>query len=230
MNHDRRICRVGYAMNAKKLRRSASPSGPVTASRSCGEVGTPGSPAVRNKPWSGGGLADIFLSQPSDTETEDESQEEIVRFSAFSFDDVDDLNLSSVKEFQVLIHKLTDDIEKGDPVDRLRSMQCYLLSNKCVLVDPFDAVHLVTSRVRTCNLLQSIIDKQLIPSFSIPKFGLLNKKDDLVQVLQENNITFPVICKPVEACGTPSAHSMVCVFVFFSCVSIKLTSSCLFIF
>ena len=320
---EKRVCRVGYAMNAKKLRKSHAPAVDTVTEPVQSSLGSPvplasSSSCVAPKrrlngrvsrPWRGGGLADILVSQPSDTEAEEgmdddsensDCEERIVRFYPFVFPTSNTSTGESVAEtvavretvigeregdsvgesedderederqkeaFQVLIHKLTDDIEKGDPVGRLNALKRYIerermkgcrrrdrdsdrdsveqggrvrvkiVGREVILVDPFEAVSKVTSRTRTCDTLRSIIHQyhtlppslsphtlshslnhtlslssSPLPPFTIPRYIIVNKEmsdDDILLAMREHSLTFPVICKPVEACGTPHSHSMV---------------------
>lgn len=54
--------------------------------------------------------------------------------------------------------------------------------------------------------------------FRQPKFLLVEELGSLVPLFLASGLRFPVICKPLEACGTPNSHSMVsnvpiCVFL-----------------
>lgn len=282
---EKRVCRVGYAMNAKKLRKSHPVPNPTEGSSKEETVQVTSSssssaPKRRlngqvNRPWRGGGLADILVSQPSDTEAEEDladsensdCEDRVVRFYPFKFPNTQSTQTAGLQEseqeetkqqredFQVLIHKLTDDIEKKDPVGRLSLIRKYIEKERgyeVVLVDPFEAVANVTSRSRTCETLKGIIQrmsclsspssssyatslftslrsqtpamKSLKAPFSIPRYILVEREmsdETVLEAMQENALTFPVICKPVEACGTPNSHSMVSeqmLFFFFSSV------------
>lgn len=46
--------------------------------------------------------------------------------------------------------------------------------------------------------------------FSQPKFLIVTQKEKIHEIFLKSNLRFPVICKPIEACGTPNSHSMVC--------------------
>lgn len=92
MGPPHQLCRVGYALNAKKLRRAAS-----SPERRWGEN-------VSHPVWRGGGLADILEIEPS--------AGELVQFIPWDPDTPPD----SEPNFHVIIHKLTEDIEsEGSP-------------------------------------------------------------------------------------------------------------------
>ena len=77
------------------------------------------------------------------------------------------------------------------------------------------AVQLVISRARSCERLGNIQQRlgELCP-FSQPKFIVVNDEEQAVEInilhqMALEGFSFPVICKPVEACGTPNSHCMV---------------------
>jgi len=137
------------------------------------------------------------------------------------------LSAAEHPHYDVIIHKLTEDIGIGDEVkdnddtvmnNKILDIELYLkIHPSTVIVDPVNAVRKVTSRARTCSTLASIQansgDKNC--PFNQPKFILLYEKSsltssvDVLSELKKENIDFPVICKPIVACGTTNSHSMV---------------------
>jgi Inositol 1,3,4-trisphosphate 5/6-kinase pre-ATP-grasp domain/Inositol 1,3,4-trisphosphate 5/6-kinase ATP-grasp domain len=119
-------------------------------------------------------------------------------------------------EFDVIFHKLTEDIDRVDSVDKIGALNAYLASHpKTVIVDPLEAVRKVTSRARCCETLANIIKKlSLRCPFTQPKFVLVESErvdlnGHILDLIAAKGFGFPVICKPVEACGTPNSHRMV---------------------
>ena len=133
--------------------------------------------------------------------------------------------------FHVIIHKLTEEIDRKEPSEKILALQEYLrLHPSTVIVDSFAAVHLVTSRARSCEALGRIIQRRHLEfarsntnvyshdrsarCFSQPKFVAVRPEDHMMgpdkimRMMNEAGFGFPVICKPVEACGTPNSHSM----------------------
>jgi hypothetical protein len=45
--------------------------------------------------------------------------------------------------------------------------------------------------------------------FSQPKYLIVEDISRIISMFRASGLQFPVICKPVEACGTPTSHSMV---------------------
>lgn len=95
-------------------------------------------------------------------------------------------------------------------------MNSYLASHpKTVIVDPLDAVRKVISRARCCESLANIIKKLSFRCpFTQPKFVLVESErfdlsGHILDLIAAEGFGFPVICKPVEACGTPNSHRMV---------------------
>lgn len=181
----------------------------------------------KRKIWRGGGLADILVSS-----AEDEDEMLSVKFVAWD----PDADPAAQPSVHVLIHKLTEDIEReaqgvlsgGEseedtssdrsrgPPRRLEALRRYLAHHgQTVLVDPLPAVRLVTSRGRTVQQLRAIQDRLGRASpFSQPDFLILDalpahSPAQVAQLMTQQNLKFPVICKPLEACGTAVSHSMV---------------------
>jgi hypothetical protein len=179
------ICNVGYALNPKKLRKS--------------EVANNG----LKSEWAGGGLADILQIHHCETGNE-------CVFTAWD----PQIPPEFQPEFHVIIHKLTEDIEREDSKEKLEALQKYLIHYpNTKIVDPVESVRKVTSRIRTIENLQNA---QLTAScqspFSQPLFHFVTKDMTTVEIkldLKRKRIDYPVICKPIEACGTPDSHSMV---------------------
>lgn len=193
-----KICKVGYALNPKKLRRSDSTTNP------------------KSKPqfteWNGGGLADILEIQPDLSSLDTLTEADLVSFAPWDYD----RPLESQPDFDVIIHKLTEDIEKEDSKEKIAALENYLKSHpQTKIVDPIESVRKVTSRARTVEYIDSLqasLGKEKCP-FTQPAYAIvwkdMTKNEDIITLLKEKNIRYPVICKPIEACGTPNSHSMV---------------------
>lgn len=216
---------VGYALNAKKLRKGHNSTN-IIVKRSSSENSVykdlSSSEINSLQHWQGGGLADILENAAIySTGDGDNPNIKFIPWNPF-------LPLNQQPHFDVLIHKLTEDIgasdedpsEKQKENSKLIALTAYLkLHSSTVLVDPIMAVKKVTSRARTCATLALIQNKtgsQRCP-FSQPKFIILEAADkndpfnesDVLEALVKKNINFPVICKPVVACGTSNSHNMV---------------------
>ena len=255
------ICRVGYALNAKKLRKgedSDKEKSKSVHSLSDLFLGKSSGPACKKRTetsiWRGGGLADIISDGeaiegvqfiPWDYEVPIHQQVIYFLFDVHYFivslsiffspsherDLIDDLMSESQPTFHVIIHKLTEEIDRKGPSEKIFALQEYLrLHPATVIVDSFDAVHVVTNRARSCEALGRIIqrrylwfarpntnittDRLSVSCFSQPKFVVVQPEDhamgpdQIMRMMNEAGFSFPVICKPVEACGTPNSHSM----------------------
>lgn len=183
---------VGFALNPKKLRKSSNSS--------------------PNSHWQGGGLADIVYST---------STYENVVFVPWNPEYMNKKQSNSDTQcYDVIIHKLTEDIlQNGERSQKLNVLKSYLLEHpRTILIDPIESVQNVLSRLTTFHMLKSILDEQKClgnsPSFTIPNFVALDRRLDaevILQLLEDACITLPVICKPIDACGTPNSHHLVVV-------------------
>lgn len=116
----------------------------------------------------------------------------------------------------MIVHKLTEDIDRKESIEKISALKSYLeYYPKTVIVDSLDAVRKVVSRRRCCEGLANIIErlKSDCP-FSQPNFFIIESEEDasarnVLQLMNQKGIGFPVMCKPVEACGTPNSHKMV---------------------
>ena len=116
----------------------------------------------------------------------------------------------------MIIHKLTEDIDRKESAEKINALNAYLAAHQQTsIVDPLEAVRKVISRARCCESLAKIINKLGANCpFTQPRFVLVdaereNLADYIQQMMAIEGFTFPVICKPVEACGTPNSHRMV---------------------
>lgn len=204
---------VGYALNAKKLRKSSH--GTIFHLQTSRETGS----SVGK--WQGGGLADILENDNKALSVQGNGYP-VVKFVQWN----SQLLASEHPHYDVIIHKLTEDIGIGDEIrdkeivmnKKILDLELYLkIHPSTVIVDPILSVRKVTSRARTCSTLASIQSKageEKCP-FNQPKFIMLYEKSsstsnlDVLSDMKKENINFPVICKPIVACGTTNSHSMV---------------------
>jgi hypothetical protein len=183
--------RVGYALNPKKLRK------PIKTEK-IKQQQVSSSTAVRK--WAGGGLADI-LAEPC--------LEDGLLFQAWDPEQLPE----NQPFFHLIIHKLTEDIDREDSRGKIAALEMYLRHYpSCRLVDPLDAVRKVISRARTCQHLGAIESRlgNQCP-FRQPRYLTVSEFDSVSTVRQrlaDANFRWPVICKPIEACGTPKSHEM----------------------
>lgn len=191
--------RIGYALNPKKLRKpnDSSPKR-LRLDGDDENLSNNDDKAVKEVvPWSGGGLADFLMN----------SHDSAIDFA--SWDPSIEPELQPF--FHVIVHKLTEDIEKEESRDKLTALTHYLdYHHGSKLLDPLDAVRMVTSRMRTCSRLSSI--EELLGSvspFNQPKhIFLTSNRTNNEQLLNDAHLHFPLICKSFEACGTASSHAM----------------------
>ncbi|RYG96151.1 hypothetical protein EON65_54850 [archaeon] len=194
------VCRVGYALNAKKLRRAAS----VTDEDKTKEKDSKNT-LKSSQTWRGGGLADILELEPDST-----SPDELVQFIPYDFDSP----VHEMPHFHVIIHKLTEDIDNPSSLSKITSLETYLHNHPTtIMVDPISSVKKVINRHETCRYLANIREKLASACpFDQPAFILIREEDSdeaIASQIDKLQIRFPVICKPLEACGTPNSHRMV---------------------
>lgn len=153
-------------------------------------------------PWTGGGLADLMSASVEETKG--------IRFVAWD----PDTPVQLQPKFDLIIHKLTEDIEKPESSAKLQALDEYL--NKypsTVIVDPISAVSKVTSRIRTNECLSNVqLRRGRSCPFRLPRSVVVQDgatPDEVIYQLEQKGLQFPVICKPVQACGTPDSHRMV---------------------
>ena len=185
--------RVSYALNPKKMRESESRG--------------------NSNEWRGGGLADIISSVEGD-----------IIFTPFDFTlnsyDQTTTTDNNDNKIDLIIHKMTEELEQdGSKNEKLLAIEQYLKTHpNTILIDPLDAVKSVTSRQRCCYNLQHITMNFNILHINYkltqPKYFIINNINELesnhfLTLMKRESISFPVICKPVTACGSPDAHSMV---------------------
>lgn len=203
-------CIVGYALNAKKLRKSSHGGMENTC-----ESGEPvkfellGKRKSSEYNWKGGGLSDILESSlPLPGNVISDS----VAFVQLDYE----VPLASQPKCDVIIHKLTEDIDNNskESIAKLKAIDSYLKEYpQTVIVDPICCVRKVISRARTCAHLSNIEQKMgtscsfAQPAYIIAEEGVGTGR--IAQQLSEGGLSYPVICKPIQACGTPHSHNMV---------------------
>lgn len=237
------ICIVGYALNAKKLRKSSKcevikeithinnetninikPSIMIiNPLNQCNPIDDCTSSDILDNvnnsimEWHGGGLADILLVNTNSnnqitSSSSTTNADNIVQFIPWDYE----IPIENQAKFHVIIHKLTEDIDKLDKesIEKMKALESYLQTyTDTVIIDSIDAVRKVINREKTCIYLTNIQSKlQDKCPFTIPNYMIINRAttiDDIMDRFITQHLEFPVICKPLVACGTPDSHSMV---------------------
>ena len=184
-------CLVGYALNSKKLRPSEGKHDFVVAAR----------PPAAN--WCGGGLADI-LDANSDGSGG-------VKFQLWD----PAVPVAQQPKFHIIVHKLTEDLGGGggsvdkSSASKIALLKEYLLANPSTkIVDPIESVRNVVSRELTCRALDRTLGAQQ-PKYFIHRHCASGANSvEFLASMREHGLDFPLICKPVSACGTPASHQM----------------------
>lgn len=122
----------------------------------------------------------------------------------------------------IILHKLSDDIMfrevRPEGHERLSWIEAYLAGHpETVIVDPIDKVASVINRVTTLELLTEAYQKHGAaggmprpPRFTVVH-NIETQPEGASEVIPGSGLAFPVICKPVEACGIRGSHTMVVV-------------------
>lgn len=201
------ICRVGYALNQKKLRAASVSAFDFEVQE---EVKEEAHMPEQGGPWCGGGLATIVGA----------SLKSSVVVDGVVFVPIND-EKEPPEEVDIILHKLTGDIVKsteGQESPRLQMINKIIEKNPNVeIVDPIESVGRVVSRLKTneriADLMRKGLGKDMTPGmgalFDQPKFALVDDEGaDFAEVMKTNSLTFPVICKPERACGVAESHHM----------------------
>ncbi|XP_041981476.1 inositol-tetrakisphosphate 1-kinase-like isoform X2 [Aricia agestis] len=122
-------------------------------------------------------------------------------------------------EINIFLHKLTDVIASADQGEEKTSIiinriEQYLSNHPNVLViDPLDNVRILLNRFNYYSILKEESSLRKIgiftPTFAEFKTNNINENYD---IMRQNGVTFPVICKPTVAHGSKLAHEMVVIF------------------
>ena len=136
-------------------------------------------------------------------------------------------------DFHIIIHKLTD-LEAEQSISTIILIEKYLaLHPTCVIIDSLNSIRKATSRFRACECLRNILQDIQLPlsplpqsplplplplplslplvplPFCQPAYCVIEQKEEFKSKMNEYKIVFPVICKPIDACGIPGSHEMV---------------------
>lgn len=106
---------------------------------------------------------------------------------------------------QLIIHKLEDDLASRQLIECIRRLP----SNSTIFLDPFDAIAKLLDRYEQYSLLNS--NQSL---YIVPRFIRVNTDDNpstIETMLRDQRITFPLLCKPIQAHGDNS-HQMKIIF------------------
>ncbi|CAM9580649.1 unnamed protein product [Ectocarpus fasciculatus] len=127
------------------------------------------------------------------------------------------------RRLDVILHKLSEDIMFRDVqpegAARLSWIEAYLDRNpKTAILDPIDRVSNCINRVTTLKLLEEAYRRHGAAGGMPrpPRFMVLGDHEPSDPgtddgMVPRSGLAFPVICKPVQACGTRGSHTMVVV-------------------
>lgn len=107
---------------------------------------------------------------------------------------------TNVRIPQLIIHKLEDDLSSRSLIETIRSLP----KSSTILLDPFDSIARLSDRYEQYSLL-----KTRNKSFLVPPFIRVSKDENKLTIetmLIKNQISFPIVCKPIQAHGEKSHH------------------------
>ena len=97
--------------------------------------------------------------------------------------------------------------------DRLSAIRQYLREHpRTIIIDPLESVKIVISRAKTCAMLSHVCADVCDGVFQ-PMYVLIEDEHELTEAkilekMEANGLKFPIICKPIRACGSPTSHHM----------------------
>jgi inositol-1,3,4-trisphosphate 5/6-kinase/inositol-tetrakisphosphate 1-kinase len=112
---------------------------------------------------------------------------------------------SNIRIPQLIIHKLEDDILSRLLFDKIR----LLPKSSTIILDEFDSISRLLNRYEQYSLLNS--DQKY---YIVPPFICVTNDDNKLMIenmLIKNQISFPIMCKPIQAHGDKS-HDMKIIF------------------
>jgi len=154
-----------------------------------------------------------------------ESMEKIIEISSKMQDKIVYKPLDLSKElheqgnFDIILHKLSEDIMNRHSVhsseNKIALIERYLSKQKsCICLDPFQNVNVVINRISTLEVLENCFRKYGEGMPRPPKYIVVyafEKVDDIKKRVRESSMRYPLICKPLKACGTQGSHNMLVV-------------------
>jgi inositol-1,3,4-trisphosphate 5/6-kinase/inositol-tetrakisphosphate 1-kinase len=162
--------------------------------------------------WCGGGLATIVGASMKSSK-----QVEGVIFTPID----EEIDVENQHKVHIILHKLTGDIVKekgGEESARLQCIRSIVKANpQTRIVDPIESVGIVVSRLETNERIATLLEKMGkdknvasgLPLFYQPSFAVVREaNEDALRIMMDNNLRFPVICKPERACGVAESHAM----------------------
>jgi len=134
------------------------------------------------------------------------------------FEQIDFGKKYNSSHWDLIVHKLSEDVMNRDTDSasnhRLSFIEKYVESNsKVVLIDGIDAISNIVSRALTCEILKESLAQREDRIVHDPKFCVILEEEQsntlkIAEKMKASNLNFPVICKPVEACGTSASHHL----------------------
>lgn len=130
-----------------------------------------------------------------------------------------DRHLDQQGPFDLIVHKISDILVKADQGDTIakktiNAFESYVRKHpQTVVLDPLDNNRALLDRYKQYRLIdQSGLAKENIV-FTPPFVHLTSTNIDVNRGrIRRSKITFPIVCKPILAHGSPGAHQMCIIF------------------
>eukprot|EP00049_Salpingoeca_infusionum_P025509 m.19803 g.19803 ORF g.19803 m.19803 type:complete len:309 (-) comp8085_c0_seq4:1587-2513(-) len=120
--------------------------------------------------------------------------------------------------FDVIVHKLTNLealalLGDAEAAGHVASIKAYLVKHpQTTVLDPLDRVEALLDRGQTLNLLTACHTKLAGVQLSVPTSCPWTPGTDPSSLIEQNELAFPLIIKPMLAHGSSEAHSMALAF------------------
>ncbi|KAJ5077100.1 inositol-tetrakisphosphate 1-kinase [Anaeramoeba ignava] len=129
-----------------------------------------------------------------------------INFIPFSF--------QNDEKLLAVLHKLTYEIAEsnfGNKISKefIEKFQKYTLETNIKVIEPIELIEIFTDREKTMKKFSEYLKNKKIENFKCSPHIILNNKEDAEKAINEKtHLQFPVICKPINACGTQSSHNL----------------------
>eukprot|EP00771_Trimastix_marina_P003351 gnl/Trimastix_PCT/4595.p2 GENE.gnl/Trimastix_PCT/4595~~gnl/Trimastix_PCT/4595.p2 ORF type:complete len:330 (-),score=77.68 gnl/Trimastix_PCT/4595:108-1049(-) len=115
--------------------------------------------------------------------------------------------------FDLILHKATAELTdpRPEPQALIHNLEEYCQENHCKLIEPFEKLRPLTSRKELAELLAPIDVSMSLPGAShpvqcrAPPF-LYCEEAPTEEALRDRGIEFPILVKPLLACGKSASH------------------------
>jgi len=142
----------------------------------------------------------------------DGSVSQSIRFEQIDFDEK---HIKRRGRWDLILHKLSEDVMNRttnvESRTKVEFIERYLdLNPQTVVIDSISSIETIVSRKSTSLILESALQFKTVRA---PKYFYVEDATELgsssfCERMRRNGMEFPLICKPVEACGTAASHRL----------------------